>query len=181
MAFLLSPLCYEERGQLLCWPVSCINPHSRYRGHLLIGVCLPKRPLGFIYRSCLSCQVVLNSCKLNESWKGGRGSARKIELLICWCLWESRPGCPVTPGALSIRGHPAGRGKQVVPLRQPGVLLHCWGARGLSDEGRLGGIFIARLSGGPGGDDSHPGVVKGTNVQGSSPRTAGCRNQEHKW
>lgn len=27
---------------------------------------------------------------------------------------------------------------------------HCWGARGLSDGGRLGGIFIACLSAGPG-------------------------------
>lgn len=70
----------------------------------------------------------------------------------------------VPPGAWSILGHPAGTGKQVVPPRLWGCSMGCRGhrrgARGLSDEGRVGGIFIfiACLSAGPGGVIAIPGM-----------------------
>lgn len=56
---------------------------------------------------------------------------------------------------------------------------HCWGAKGLSDRGRLGGIIYS-LSRCWAWGDHHPEDVKGTSVQGSSSRTAGCRDQEHR-
>lgn len=149
---------------------------------MLIRVCLTKWPPGFIYRSCLSCQVVLNSCKLNESRRGWEGISLK----------NRAANLPVSLGEpAGMSRHPWGSehprasrwereaGAASAPARGSGLLHgdrgHCRGARGLSDEGKLGGIFIACLSAGPGRGQSPSRGCEGSKCSGQLPKDSGMQ------